>query len=230
MKRLFVLAFILCALASSVCAQQSLTNNDVIEMVKAGLSSEIITAKIKNSSSAFDTSPDALKELKAENVPDAVILAMVQSGTEVNTGTVVVPEGTSFTAVVLDDLSSQTASEGDAVTLKVAEDVIVDGHVVIKSGAVVKGRVTDAEASGRRGKGGRLRIGLQTVNAVDGQKIRVTGTRGKTGQDKSAKSVSLAAQGNIFAGMIKGDSVKIKSGTKIEVYTDEDKSIVIQPR
>jgi hypothetical protein len=51
----------------------------VIELVKAGLSSEVILAKIKSSNTNFDTSPAALKELKSANVPDTVILAIVQA-------------------------------------------------------------------------------------------------------------------------------------------------------
>lgn len=60
-----------------------LNNKDVIELVKAGLSADVVTAKIKSSRTNFDTSPTALQELKAAAVPDAVILAMVQgpSGT-----------------------------------------------------------------------------------------------------------------------------------------------------
>ena len=58
---------------------KSLTNVDVLEMLRAGLSQEIVIAKIAASACDFDTSPAALKELKASGVPDAVILAMVQA-------------------------------------------------------------------------------------------------------------------------------------------------------
>lgn len=59
--------------------QNRLSNDDVVAMVKSGLASEIIVAKIKNSDCRFDTSPSALKDLKEAGVPEAVILAMVQS-------------------------------------------------------------------------------------------------------------------------------------------------------
>lgn len=55
-----------------------LTNTDVVDMLKAGLSQEIVIAKINTSACEFDTSPDALKALKTANVPDTVILEMVQ--------------------------------------------------------------------------------------------------------------------------------------------------------
>jgi hypothetical protein len=60
---------------------KSLTNADVLDMLSAGLSQEIVIAKIAASNCEFDTSPAALKVLKATNISDAVILAMVQAPT-----------------------------------------------------------------------------------------------------------------------------------------------------
>jgi hypothetical protein len=60
-------------------ARASLTNSDVVGLVNAGISAEVIIAKIKTASCSFDTSPTALKELKDAGVPDNVILAMVQA-------------------------------------------------------------------------------------------------------------------------------------------------------
>jgi hypothetical protein len=48
-------------------------------MAKAGLSTDIILAKIQASAGSFDTSPAELSELKSAGVPEAVILAMVKS-------------------------------------------------------------------------------------------------------------------------------------------------------
>ncbi len=56
-----------------------LTNKDVINLLKAGLSQQVVSAKIMSSNCAFDTSPDALKKLKAAGVPNAVILEMVKA-------------------------------------------------------------------------------------------------------------------------------------------------------
>ena len=56
----------------------ALTNKDVLDMLRAGLSQEVVIAKIKSSARNLDTSPTALKDLKAAHVPKKVILAMVQ--------------------------------------------------------------------------------------------------------------------------------------------------------
>jgi len=60
-------------------ASTPLTNDDIIEMLKLGLSPEIVAAKVKNVDCNFDTSIAGLKALKTAGVPDAVLLAMVQT-------------------------------------------------------------------------------------------------------------------------------------------------------
>jgi TonB family protein len=57
----------------------ALTNKDVLEMLRAGLSQEVVIAKIESSASNLDTSPTGLKELKTAHVPKKVILAMVHA-------------------------------------------------------------------------------------------------------------------------------------------------------
>jgi hypothetical protein len=56
-----------------------LSNKEVLEMVKAGLSSDVIIAKIKVSRCTFDTDTGVLSELKYKGVPNPVILAMVEA-------------------------------------------------------------------------------------------------------------------------------------------------------
>jgi hypothetical protein len=59
--------------------QAVITNQDVTDMLKAGLSPEIVAAKVKASKCQCDTSPAALEKLKSASVPENVILAMVES-------------------------------------------------------------------------------------------------------------------------------------------------------
>src|SRR5256712_13450480 len=58
-------------------AQEVLTNDSVVKMVKAGLPDAVIIQKIRASERKFDTSADALIKLKGAGVPDKVIEAMV---------------------------------------------------------------------------------------------------------------------------------------------------------
>src|SRR3990167_4795961 len=68
--------------AESTSAQVPLTNKDVLDLFKMGLSEDIIIAKIRSTPSKFDTSPAALQELITANVPQSVILAMILGNVE----------------------------------------------------------------------------------------------------------------------------------------------------
>jgi hypothetical protein len=80
---LAILLASLCAAQDSASLHQRLTNNDIITMVQAGLSDGVITTKIRATSASnpastsFDTSAEGLKALKAGNVSEAVIEAMI---------------------------------------------------------------------------------------------------------------------------------------------------------
>jgi hypothetical protein len=63
--------------ATSLTAQEVLTNDSVIAMKKAGLSDALIVAKIRTSQTKFDVSTNALIALKGAGLSDSVIEAMV---------------------------------------------------------------------------------------------------------------------------------------------------------
>jgi hypothetical protein len=65
---------------SSTAHPAAMTNADVISLVSAGLGEALVAEKVRTASStAFDTSVEGLKALKAGNVPDEVIHAMLES-------------------------------------------------------------------------------------------------------------------------------------------------------
>src|SRR5512147_633277 len=61
-------------------AQEVLTNDSVIQMVKAGLPEAVVIGKIKSTSSKFDLKTDSLVSLKKAGVSDKVLEAMVAAG------------------------------------------------------------------------------------------------------------------------------------------------------
>ena len=61
-------------------AQEVLTNDSVIQMVKAGLPEAIVIAKIKGTATKFDLKTDSLVSLKKAGVSDKVLEAMVAAG------------------------------------------------------------------------------------------------------------------------------------------------------
>jgi len=78
-----LLVLALPAAAQDNPSHKRFTNQDIIDMVKVGLSEDVIIAKIRETSArtpdalGFDTSIDGMKSLKAANVPDSVIKVMI---------------------------------------------------------------------------------------------------------------------------------------------------------
>ena len=67
-----IFSLLLCLSAATVFAQDEMTNDEVISLTKAGLSSSIIVGKIKTTKTNFDLSTDALIKLKQAGVIDHV--------------------------------------------------------------------------------------------------------------------------------------------------------------
>lgn len=53
-------------------------NRDVLDMHKAGFGAELIAEKIRTSACSFDTTPEALIQLKNAGVPESVLVAMLR--------------------------------------------------------------------------------------------------------------------------------------------------------
>ena len=165
----------------------------------------------------------------------ALICLMASSSflalTQMPDKTVVIPDGTEISAVTTDTISSQTAHEDDPITFKVDEDVIIDGSVVVAKGTIVKGVVTNAKKSGYFGRGGNLNVRVESTTTVDGQKLKVRAAKGKEGSDKTGATVALVVLFGPLGFLKKGKNAEIKEGTKIKVFTDEEKTVkvAVQP-
>lgn len=154
-------------------------------------------------------------------------LAAISAGQEQlnQTTEVVVPDGTEFTVVTTEEISSKTATEGDPITFKADEDVKINGHIVIAKDTVVKGTVTTAKKSGFFGRGGNLAIRIESVMTVDNQKIKLRSAKGKSGDDKTGTTVALVVLFGPLGFLKKGKQAIIKPGTQIKVFTDEEKKV-----
>lgn len=140
----------------------------------------------------------------------------------------VIPDGTEFTVVTTDEITSKTASEGDPLTFKVAEDVKIDGVTVIAKDSLVKGIVATAKKAGMMGRGGSLGIRVESAMTVDNQKLKLRSSKGKEGDDKTGTTVALVVLFGPLGFLKKGKNAKIAPGTQIKVYTDEEKRVEIK--
>jgi hypothetical protein len=216
--------------------QETVTNQVIIQMVKSGFSEEVIIAKIKSSKNSFDTTASALQELKKSGVSDSIILAMVQNAsgtgasannqtTNNNAISVSIPDGAEIKIVTIEDISGQKVVEGDPLTFKVAEDLIINGKTVIAKDTIVKGTVSSAKKKGFMGRGGDLSVRIESTQTVDGQKLKLRAAKSGKGGDNMGSTVALTVLFGPLGLLRKGKEAKIKSGTVLSAFTDETKTV-----
>jgi hypothetical protein len=141
---------------------------------------------------------------------------------------IVIPDGTEITVVTTDEISSKTATEGDPLNFRVAEDIVINGKVVIAKDSLVKGTVASAKKSGFMGRGGNLGIRVESAMTVDNQKLKLRSAKNKEGGDKTGTTVALVVLFGPLGFLKKGKNAIIKSGTPIKAFTDEEKKV--QPK
>lgn len=212
----------------------SLTNKDVLDMLKAGLATDIIVAKIKSSPTSFDTSPPALAELKAANVPDAVILAMVNgpiaNATDTTAASAVnVTDGTEVEIQLTNNASGEEMKVGAIVDFTVVQPVVFKGVTIFEKDAAARARITTAKRAGHWGKAGKLEWTMQDVLAVDGNRIPARFTQRHIGDSKGgtvavaavATTVLLGPLGLLW-GLKKGKPAIIPAGNRYSVFVNGD--------
>lgn len=219
----------------------ALTNKDVLDMMKAGLAADIIVAKINSSQTNFDTSPGALAELKAANVPDSVILAMVKgpaAGTEASPadGVVNVPDGTEIEIQLIAVASGEQLRVGDTVDFTVVRPIQVNGLTIFEKDAVGRARITTAKRAGHWGRAGKLEWAMQDVMATDGNRIPARFTQRHIGDSKGGTVAVAAVATTVFLGPLgllwglkKGKPAIIPAGNRYSVFVHGDTKIKGKP-
>ena len=105
--------------------------------------------------------------------------------------------------------------------MKVDENVLVGGQLVIAKGTAVRAEVNEAKGSGMFGKAGKLTLRILSTTAVDGQKVALTGAPQAAGKGRTGTMIAVSALGSPVGVFIKGRNAEIPSGTRMTVYTDE---------
>ena len=220
----------------------ALTNKDVLEMLKAGLTAEVVVAKIKSSPTSFDTSPTALAELKAANVPDSVLLAMVGptssvAGSEAPTESPVnVPDGTEIEIQLTNNASGEELKVGSVVDFVVVKPVVINGVTIFEKEASARARITTAKRAGHWGKAGKLEWAMQDVLAIDGNRIPARFTQRQIGDSKGGTVAVAAVATTVLLGPIgllwglkKGKPAIIPAGNRYMVFVHGDTKIKGKP-
>lgn len=129
-----------------------------------------------------------------------------------------VPAGTSVTAQLPAGITTKTAKVGDRVSAYLTSDLVVDGKVIAKSGALLQGSVSQV-VSGSDKIGGTATLGLtfDNLTLADGSDKPVRGTvtqvaaKSDTAKD-TAKIAGGAIAGAVIGHQVDGDKGKIIGG------------------
>ena len=124
---------------------------------------------------------------------------------------VVLPGGTGIRVRLEEDLSSETAQVGQAVSLQVAVDVRVGDAVVIAAGAPARGQIVLAQPKKRLGRGGELDFSIERVQLVDGNWVDVRYSNQPRQGNNPTDGVVAAARTLVFRALAATGCVLVKN-------------------
>lgn len=191
MKR--VIRILALALAVAASAQEVLTNESILKMVKSGMGENLVVSIIHNQPGKYSLVPDEIAKLKQAGVSERILTAMAEKGSGTSpSNSLKIEIKTPVRLSVDETVSSKTAKAGDTFTLAVADQVSINGHVVVAKGAPATGRIITAEKKSFATHNGKLEVAVDSVRAVDGHNVPVEGRLevggggvgfGRTGKD-----------------------------------------------
>jgi len=136
------LAFAFMAVSSLLVAQQTLNNDAVIKLVKAGLSDDLIVSTINASPGGYDTSANGLIALKTAGASDKVVTAIVMRGSGSAAAPVPPAATTNGLPAGIDEVGVYYKNKTGAWTPLLPE------IVNFKTGGVLKSMMTDGIVKG----------------------------------------------------------------------------------
>lgn len=147
---------------------------------------------------------------------------------------VILGSGTPVLLRLEESVSSERASMGDPVALRVVRPVQVNDIVVIKAGANAFGKVADIKRTGGFGRKGEISIMVSSVTAVDGQEVFLSATQRREGEGRGGEAAGTAIITGLFCFplaatgfFVKGEEGIIPPGYEIKAYVDNDTRIRI---
>jgi hypothetical protein len=140
---------------------------------------------------------------------------------------IVVAEGTAINVITAREVTTKEAKPNDPVDFTVAEDLVINGQVVVRKGTPAIGSVINAEKGGYMGKSGKLAVQVESTTTSDGQRLKLRAAKGREGDDKTTSTMVLSMISPAFL-FRKGKEAKIEPGTPVTVYVAEEKRFRVE--
>jgi hypothetical protein len=144
--------------------------------------------------------------------------------------------GTSIVVEASQTYNAKNLSEGQTVNVRVKYNVIVNKQTLVAAGALGTANISDLTKPGAFGKAGRMELQMQSVQAVDGQQILLSGTPMiAEGQNKKGLAWGLSIGlflltiiGGIAGIFIKGKPAEVKAGTTTNTSVASDAQVQVE--
>jgi hypothetical protein len=110
---------------------------------------------------------------------------------------------------------------GQKVRLEVAQDVMVNGRLVIPARSPVEGVLTEVRNKGMWGKSGGIKLKISSVN-INGANIRLTGDMDDRGETGTAGVVGAVVAFPLAGFFVTGTSAEMPLGMPGRAFLDQD--------
>jgi hypothetical protein len=125
--------------------------------------------KFYNSPAVIESSSGesaAPKEQPQETAPAKILQGYIQ----------VVPSGTKIPMIIDTAIDSDTSQEGDELSARTSEDLVIDGKVALPAGSIVKGRIATLNEPKTMNRSGSIAIKFDSVTTPDNKQVPLVAT------------------------------------------------------
>jgi hypothetical protein len=138
----------------------------------------------------------------------------------------VLPAGLPVKLRLLESLLSQSNRKGDKVTFEVAEDIVLNGQVVVPKGALAYGQVTESKSRKGLGRSGNIQVEVYHIALPQGIYIPLVTSFGEASGMQGGKVLARWVFFGPLVGLTtRGKKVDISCGTEVDVFIGENTDI-----
>lgn len=156
------------------------------------------------------------------------LLNVSYSGGVINTGNVSLPVDMLIKIKMLTPVGSKSSRTGDVFSYQAAQDVFLNGVLVVPQGAQGTGRVLKVEEAKNFGRDGELQLNFELLEAVDGSVIpTLLGDKAKEENKSLATAAGASLAGMVILGpvgivggaFVHGKDINIPAGTEFYIQS-----------